>query len=53
MSKIIDVGLFAIGVISILCVNALAFVFDAEWINVAITLDAMFVGALITKYLTK
>ena len=53
MSKIVDIGIFVIGAISILCVNALAFVYDAEWINVAITLDAMFVGALITTYLSK
>jgi len=53
MNKTIDIGLFVMGIISLLCVNALAFVFDAEWINVAITLDAGFIGALITKFLTK
>ncbi|GAG68581.1 unnamed protein product [marine sediment metagenome] len=53
MSKITDIGVFVIGGISILCINALAFVFDAQWINVAITIDSAFVGALITKFLTK
>lgn len=53
MSKITDIGIFIIGGISILCINALAFVFDAQWINVAITIDSAFVGALITKFLTK
>jgi hypothetical protein len=53
MSKVTDIGVFVIGTISIICVNALAFVFDGQWINTAIALDSMFVGALITKFLTK
>ncbi|GAG63369.1 unnamed protein product [marine sediment metagenome] len=53
MSKTTDIGIFILGGISILCINALAFVFDAQWINVAITMDSAFIGALITKFLRK
>lgn len=53
MSKFTEIGLFILGGIALVCVNALAFVFDAEWINVAYTLDAAFIGALITKFMTK
>jgi len=51
MSKTTDIGLLIIGVIALLCANAMAFVFDAEWINVAFSIDALFIGALITKFL--
>ena len=51
MSKITDIGLFTIGAIALICANAMAFVFDAEWINVAFSIDALFIGALITKFL--
>ena len=47
-----DIVLLVIGVISICCINAIAFVFDAEWINVAISLDSVFIGSLST-YLFK
>lgn len=53
MSKVTDVGIFVIGGISIICINALAFVFDAQWISSAIIIDSAFVGALITKFLRK
>lgn len=46
-----DIMIFVIGIIAVLCVNGIAFVFDAEWINVAIALDSTFVGALIAKFL--
>jgi len=52
MTKVTDIGLLIIGIVALLCVNALAFVFDGEWINVAITLNASFVGALIAKFLS-
>ncbi len=51
MSKITDIGLFIMGALALLCANAMAFVFDAEWINVAFSIDALFIGALITKFL--
>jgi len=51
MSKATDIGLFVIGALALLCANAMAFVFDAEWINVAFSIDALFIGALITKFL--
>ncbi|MBA7681810.1 hypothetical protein ES703_90150 [subsurface metagenome] len=51
MSKATDIGLFIIGGLALICANALAFVFDAEWINVAVSIDALFIGALITKFL--
>ena len=51
MSKATDIGLFVIGGLALLSANALAFVFDAEWINVAFSIDALFIGALITKFL--
>ena len=41
-----------LGTISLVCVNALAFVFDAEWIKVAIALDSAFIGSLSTYYLS-
>jgi hypothetical protein len=47
----IEYILITIGVLALACVNAMAFVFDAEWINVAISLDSAYVGALITNYL--
>ena len=50
MSKITEIGSVVIGVIALCCVNALAFVFDSEWIKVAIALDSAFVGALTTYY---
>jgi len=53
MSKISDIGIFVIGGIALVAVNALAFVFDAEWINSAIALDSLFVGALVAKFLRK
>ena len=51
MSKTTDIMIFIIGIIAILCVNAIALVFDGEWINVAIALDSTFIGALIAKFL--
>jgi len=53
MSKATDIGIMLIGGIALICANALAFVFDGEWIKVAIALDSTFIGALITKFLTK
>jgi len=51
MSKITEWGLFILGVISLGCVNAIAFVFDSGWVDVAIALDSTFIGALIAQYL--
>jgi len=51
MSKITDIMIFVIGIIALLSMNAIAFIFDAEWINVAMVMDATFIGALITKFL--
>ncbi|GAG89131.1 unnamed protein product [marine sediment metagenome] len=45
-----DIALIVMGFLALLLVNALAFVFDAEWINVAISLDSLYIGALITYY---
>ena len=52
MSKMTDIMIFVIGIIAILCVNGIAFVFDGQWINVAIALDSTFIGALIAKFLS-
>jgi hypothetical protein len=46
-----DIVLIVIGFVALGFVNALAFVFDAQWINVAISLDSAYVGALIAMYL--
>ncbi|MBA7545636.1 hypothetical protein ES705_38005 [subsurface metagenome] len=51
MSKVIDIMIFVIGIIALLSMNAIAFIFDDEWINVAMSIDALFIGALITKFL--
>lgn len=53
MSKITDIMILVIGIIAILCVNAIAFVFDGEWINVVVGIDSMFIGALITTFVTR
>ncbi|GAG68405.1 unnamed protein product [marine sediment metagenome] len=53
MSKVTDIGLFVIGVISIISVNVFAFVFDGELIDRALMIDSLFIGALITKFLTR
>lgn len=45
-----DIALIVLGFVALALVNALAFVFDAEWINVAISLDSLYIGALITYY---
>lgn len=52
MGKVIDIGLLIIGSIALISANVMALVFDAEWINVAFSIDALFIGALITKYLS-
>jgi len=52
MSKTTDIGTMIIGGLALCAVNALAFVFDGQWINVAIALDSTFVGALIAKFLS-
>lgn len=52
MSKVTDIGLFVIGGIALISINALAFVYDGQWINTAIALDSTFVGALITRFIT-
>jgi len=46
-----DILLIVLGFLVIGCVNAIAFVFDAQWINVAISLDSAYIGALIAFYL--
>jgi len=51
MTKVKEWGIFVLGVIAIGCVNAMAFVFDSGWIDVAIALDSSFIGALIAQYL--
>lgn len=45
-----EIAIFIIGLLVIVSVNAIAFVFDAEWINVAIALDSAFIGSLSTYY---
>lgn len=52
MSKTTDIGLLVIGGIALLCINALAFVYDGEWINTAIAINSSFVGALVTRILS-
>lgn len=49
--KVKEWGVFALGVISLGCVNAIAFVYDGGWIDTAIALDSAFIGALIAQYL--
>jgi len=51
MNKTMQIMIFVMGIIALLSMNAMAFVFDAEWINVAMVMDATFIGALITKFL--
>ena len=51
MNKITNIAIFVMGLVALLSMNAIAFVFDAEWINVAMVIDATFIGALITTYL--
>ncbi|GAI81346.1 unnamed protein product [marine sediment metagenome] len=49
--KVKEWGTFILGLVSLGCVNAIAFVFDGGWIDTAIALDSAFIGALIAKYL--
>jgi len=51
MNKTMQILIFVMGIIALLSMNAIAFVFDAEWINVAMVMDATFIGALITQFL--
>ena len=51
MNKTTVIMIFVIGIIALSSMNAIAFVFDAEWINVAMVMDATVIGALITKFL--
>ena len=51
MTKTTDIMIFVIGIIACLSMNAMAFVFDGEWINVAMVMNATFIGALIAKFL--
>lgn len=45
-----EIGSLILGLVALGCVNALAFVFDSEWIKVAIALDSAFIGSLSTYY---
>lgn len=45
-----DIGIIIFGTLAMVSINALAFVFDAQWINVAIAQDTLIIGALIMYY---
>ena len=47
-----EIIILVLGIISIGCVNALAFVYDSGWIDVAIALDSAFIGAIISNYIS-
>jgi len=51
MSSVKEWGVFVLGTIALISVNAIAFVYDSGWIDVAIALDSTFIGALIAQYL--
>ena len=45
-----DIATFLLGMLCLCCVNIIAFIFDGEWINVAIAIDSAFIGSLSIYY---
>lgn len=45
-----DIFLGIIALICIISVNTIAFIFDNGWIDVAISLDSLMIGAIIVDY---